>query len=352
MLGPAVLAQARGVGTANVGYPRATTPDHVVAALRSRPRDPLRSGGGKSMSEMRSAGDAPEIRPLAGALGAQVLGVDLSRDLDDGTSAIIRRAFVEHLVLYFPAGRPLDAGRLMALMRHFGELDDQPFAGSFRLPNVDGSPFVFGFVKEASDRKINLGGFWHADVTCRRHPHRAALLYCKQAPRTGGDTLFANQYLALEALSPGMRSMLSGLNAVHSSSMDYGRESARFAAVGRNHVPRPEDARFSTDTYDANANPGIEESVHPVVRIHPDTGRRYLFLNRAFTVRFEGMTQAESEPLLEFLWAHAARPEFTCAVRWQTDAVALWDNRCTQHYAVNDYFGERREMHRVAVHDA
>ena len=145
--------------------------------------------------------------------------------------------------------------------------------------------------------------------------------------------------------------MLEGMRAVHSSTMDYSGESARFAAVSRNHVPTAEDASFSGETYDANASPEIEEHIHPVVRVHSDTGRKYLFVNRAFTTRFENISHAESRPLLEFLWNHAARLEFTCRIRWRKYTSVVWDNRCAQHYAINDYFGERREMHRVAVHD-
>lgn len=289
--------------------------------------------------------------PLAGALGAEARGFDLSHPLAATEIDAIRAALWEHMVLVFPATAPLDADSLISFMRHFGEPDDQPFVGSFRLPNIGGNPYVFGFVKEASDRAINLGGFWHADVTCRARPHKAALLYCADAPEAGGDTMFANQYMAFETLSDGMKDLLRGLNAVHASTMDHGRETARFAATGKGHAPKPDDAHFSDEGYDANANPGLEEAVHPVVRVHSETGREHLYLNRAFTVRFEGMTVAESLPLLEFLWTHACRPEFTCRVRWHRDAVVLWDNRCCQHYAINDYFGQRREMHRVAVHE-
>ena len=292
-----------------------------------------------------------QVHPIAGALGAELHGLDLRHRLDDESLLALRQAFVDHLVLYVPGTGSLAAEHLTGLMQHFGELDDQPFAGSFRLPTIGGNPYVFGFVKEADDRAINLGGFWHADVTCRQRPHKAALLYAAHSPTRGGDTMFANQYLAFESLSNGMQHMLRRLNAVHSSNMDHGREAARFAAVGPNHAPRPSDARFSDRTYQASANPNHEETVHPVVRVHPDTGREYLFVNRAFTVRFEDMTMQESLPLLEFLWDHASRPEFSCRVRWRTGAVALWDNRCVQHYAINDYYGERREMHRVAVHD-
>ena len=294
---------------------------------------------------------ALSINPIAGAIGAEVDGFDLNQRVNDATFETIRAAFLVHQVLVIRGKAPVGSEPIIAFMRRFGEPDADPFAGSFRLPNIDGNPYVFGFVKEAQDRKINLGGFWHADVTCRQRPHKAGLLYCAEAPSAGGDTMFSNQYLAFETLSAGMRAMLEGIRAVHSSTMDYGRESARFAEVSRDHAPTIEDASFSSDTYDANANPDIEEYIHPVVRLHPDTGRKYLFVNRAFTTRFENMSHEESLPLLEVLWNHAVRPEFTCRVRWRKYTSVVWDNRCAQHYAINDYFGERREMHRVAVHD-
>lgn len=291
------------------------------------------------------------IQPVAGAIGAEIRGVDLSQPLSDAVFEVIYKAFLDHLVIFFPGHHALEAGHLMGLMERFGEIDDQPFAGPFRLPNVDGNPKVFAFAKEATDAALNLGGFWHTDVTCREKPHKAGLLYCAEAPSAGGDTMFANQYLAYETLSDGMKEWLAELKAVHSSTMEAGGESARFASVGRGHAPRPEDARFSNLTYTSRANPAIQEAEHPMVRVHPETGRKHLYVNRGFTIRFSGMTSAESRPMLEYLWSHACRPEFTCRYRWQRNAVAIWDNRCTQHYAVNDYFGERRVMHRVAVHE-
>ncbi len=280
-----------------------------------------------------------EIRPVAGALGAEMLGIDLRDSLTNAQVAVIREAFVEHLALLFPGTGPLSAQNLMALAGHFGELDAEPFVGPFKLPTVD-DPHVFVFSKEATDRALNLGGFWHADVTYRARPHGAGLLYAKDCPSRGGDTMFANQYLAFESLSPGMQRMLEGLNAVHSSAMEYGDEAARFAAVTKDHVPDSGDRKFSNVTYARPDNLEIEENLHPVVRVHPDSGRKHLFVNRGFTTRFENMTKEESAPLLEFLWQHACRPEFTCRFRWHKNAVVLWDNRCTHHCALNDYYGD------------
>ena len=292
-----------------------------------------------------------EISPLAGGLGAEILGLELSDAIDDEACEQVKRALRDYQALVIRGTQALGGEKLVAFMRRFGTPDDQPFTGSFRLPHVDDNPYVFGFVKEGHDRQMNLGGFWHADVTCRQRPHKMGLLYCADAPSVGGDTLFSNQYLAYESLSSGMKELLLRLRAVHSSAIDYGREPAYLGAVGKDHAPLRGDAEFSNEAYDATANPDIEQTTHPVVRWHPDTGRPHLFVNRAFTNRFEGMTREESRPLLEFLWRHAERPEFTCRVRWRTHTTVLWDNRCVLHYALNDYFGERREMHRVAVHD-
>ena len=177
-----------------------------------------------------------------------------------------------------------------------------------------------------------VGNLWHSDESFLPQPALGSLLYMIECPEVGGDTMFANQYAAYEALSPGMREMLSGLNAVYSDASLQQRNAGRALKV----KPGSQDR-------------DIYESVHPVVRTHPETGRKSIFVNRPFTIGFENMTEAESKPLLEFLFAHCARPEFTCRFRWEKGSVAFWDNRCLMHYALNDYPGERRYMHRVTV---
>ncbi len=226
----------------------------------------------------------------------------------------------------------------------------EPFVYPFKLPTVEGHPEILNNVKEAKDGAINLGGFWHADVTYRERPHKLAVMYAKEAPRHGGDTMFANQYLAYETLSPGLQRMLRGLKAVHTSAMPYGGESARFASVSRHRAPKIEDRSFAAAIYDKACAPATETE-HPVVRTHPETKRKSLYVNRGFTVRFSGMTDGESAPLLEYLWNHASRAEFTCRYRWSANDVVVWDNRCTLHYALNDYYGQRRVMQRIAVHE-
>jgi len=301
------------------------------------------------------AGDAKssklELEPLAGGIGVRVLGLDLSHPIPDAVFAEVYRALLDYLVVFIPNRRPLSPEQHRAFAARFGEVDEAPFSYPFKTPTVEGHPEILMNVKEASDRSINVGGFWHADVTYRERPHKAAVLYAKEAPPFGGDTMFANQYLAYESLSPGMQRMLDPMSAEHTSGMLYGGESARFASVSRTQAPRPEDRKFSQSLH-TNAEK-VEElrCEHPVVRTHPETGRKALYVNRGFTARFANMTIEESRPLLEFLWQHASRPEFTCRYKWSQDDVGVWDNRCVLHYALNDYSGQRREMHRISVHE-
>jgi len=192
-------------------------------------------------------------------------------------------------------------------------------------------------VKEPTDRD-NIGDVWHSDISFLARPSLGAVLYALEVPAVGGDTLFANQYLAYETLSNGMKEMLAGLRARHSDRMLSDRES-----VERRNATR------STKIAAAAAGQTPIENLHPVVRTHPETGRKSLYVNRAFTIGFENMTEAESRPLLEFLYDHSGRPEFTCRFRWRKGSIAFWDNRCLLHYALNDYPGQRRYMHRITV---
>jgi taurine dioxygenase len=300
------------------------------------------------------AGDARklkfEICPIAGALGAEILGPDLNQPISDSMFADIYRALLDHLVIFFRNQRPISPQQQTAIAAHFGEVDMQPaFNQLFDVPSIKDHPQFVVNVKEAGDRTLNVGGFWHADVTYRDRPHKVAVLYAHDVPPYGGDTMFANQYLAYETLSPGMKQMLSELRAVHGSDMRYGQENARFASVSRTNAPRPEDRKFSGTPGDYGT--ALVESEHPVVRTHPETGRKCLFVNRGFTSRFVGMTGEESRVFLEYLWNHATQAEFTCRYRWAPHDIGIWDNRCVLHYALNDYSGARREMRRVSVHE-
>ena len=272
-----------------------------------------------------------EVRPLTGALGAELFGVDLSEDLPDEAIAEIRAALLRHLVVFF-RGQRLAPERHRAFGRRFGELHIHEY-----VKGMDDFPEVMRVVKTEADR-FNFGGTWHSDVSYHATPPLGSILYALEVPATGGDTLFANQYLAYETLSDGTRDLLEGRRAVHSAEAIYGAAGAfdgRYKS-GAGMAVRETPAAF-------------DESEHPVFRTHPETGRKALYVNGNFTTRLSGMTAEESAPILQRLHAHATIPDFCCRFRWEAGSVAFWDNRCVQHYAVNDYAGKRRVMHRVTV---
>ena len=269
-----------------------------------------------------------EVQPLTGALGAEIHGPDLNADLDDATVAAIRRALLDHCVVFFRDQR-FDADRHKALARRFGEI--------FIHPNYKGTgpdPEIVDIRREPCDLRI-VGEEWHTDTTMMPEPPMGAILYAIEVPPYGGDTLFANQYLAYESLSDGMKRLLEGLRAVHSDRKVAGPQ-AGLNAYRATKVR--EDAAWQETV-----------SVHPVVRTHPETGRRLLFVNHSYTIRFDGMTEAESAPLLGHLLDHGHRPEFTCRFRWAAGSVAFWDNRCVKHLAVHDAGRFRRIMRRVQI---
>jgi taurine dioxygenase len=273
-----------------------------------------------------------EIRPMAGALGADIVDVDLSRPLDETTFGAIERALHEYLVI-FVHGQTLTPEQHLALTRRFGPISRSPY-----IKHMDAYPDIIAVLKEAGERKIStFGNAWHSDFSFLEEPPMGSVLYAREVPSHGGDTLFANMYAAYEALSPGLRRVLDGLNAIHTGK-PYG-----IGGV-------PQDLAVSRSIGIERNNPEADREIaHPVVRVHPATGRRALFVNSIYTTRFEGMTAAESRPLLDFLYAHATQPEFTCRLRWRAGDLAVWDNRCTMHYAVNDYDGQRRLMHRTTI---
>jgi taurine dioxygenase len=197
-------------------------------------------------------------------------------------------------------------------------------------------PQIIEVRKEPEDKR-NFGGGWHTDVSYLERPALGSVLYAREVPETGGDTLFANQYLAYEALSDGMKRMLEGMIAIHSARRPYGVNAARA------FDPGPSSMSFH---FSETAHAEVE---HPVVRTHGETGRKTLYVNGTFTTRFKGMTEEESAPLLHYLFQQAVRPEFTCRFRWRRNSIAFWDNRCVQHNAINDYHGARRVMHRVTI---
>ncbi len=267
--------------------------------------------------------------PIAGALGAEISGVSLSDELSDSVIAKIRNALLDHLVIFF-RDQKLTPEQQIAFARRFGPLEEHDFVKG--LPD---HPEIIRVVREADETSLNFGGAWHSDVTHQECPALGSVLYALDVPPYGGDTLFSNQYLAYETLSPGMQQMLAGLTAIHTARGPFGPE-----------------GRSKTNWQSMQVEPSakaLEEMEHPVVRTHPETGRKGLFVNKTFTVRFKDMTEQESSPLLEYLFKHASHEGFTCRFRWTPGAVAFWDNRAVLHYALNDYSGHRREMHRVAI---
>jgi len=291
-----------------------------------------------------SSRDSFDVTRVAGALGAEVRGIDLSTAMSDRDFDQLYDAFIEHLVLFLP-DQHLTPQALVDFAGRFGEIVPTRFEPPFDTPMIDGFPEIYLVAKEADSPSANIGGFWHADVTYRERPNLASVGYVTEAPDFGGDTMYSNLYLAYETLSPGMQRLLDGLSAVHASNMPHAHRELRSASVDRHHAPQASDMTLEFKDLEKE----LVESVHPVVRRHPDSGRKLLYLNRGFTSRFVDMTERESLPLLEFLWAHMERPEFTCRYRLQQHGVVIWDNRSLLHYALNDYYGQRRVLQRVSI---
>jgi taurine dioxygenase len=264
------------------------------------------------------------VRPVSGALGAEIEGVNAAQTLPDEVIVEIRQALLDHLVVFF-RGQKLTPTQQLAFARRFGEPMEYP-----QLKGLPECPLITPVVKLEHER-VNFGGIWHSDTTYLERPPMASMLYAIETPPYGGDTLFANQYLAYETLSDDLRERLAGLVGINASTKaDASRtREDRLRAAGLDHK--------------------VLVGEHPVVRTHPETRRRALYVNVGHTTHFRGWTQAESEPLLGFLFAHQVRPELTCRFSWQPGSIAFWDNRCAQHNPVNDYHGFKRVMHRVTL---
>jgi taurine dioxygenase len=269
-----------------------------------------------------------DVQPIAGALGAEIAGVDVAQELDDAVISDIRRALLDHGVIFF-RDQKLDVDRHEAFTRRFGEIFVHP-----NYKGVSADPEIVDIRREPGDKKI-VGEDWHTDTTMSQEPPMGAILYAIDVPPYGGDMLFANQYLAYDSLSDGLKRTLEGLKAVHSDRMVAGPQ-AGMNAQRSTKVREDSDWRETIN-------------VHPVVRTHPETGRKLLFVNRSYTVGFEGWTEAESKPLLDYLMEHGHRPEFTCRFRWASGSIAFWDNRCTKHLAVHDAGPFRRIMRRTQI---
>lgn len=265
------------------------------------------------------------VRRIAGALGAEVSGVDLRRPMDKGAARALRQVFLDHQVIFF-RDQDLSLDQYMRFARAMGTPIEYPF-----VKGLDGYPCIIE-VKKLEHERVNFGGIWHSDTTYLEHPPMASMLLAREIPAYGGDTLFSNQYLAWESLSTPMQRMLNGLVAINSSA--------------KADVSRTREDRIRSDGKAASTE---YRAAHPLVRTHPETGRKALYVNVAHTIGIEGMSDAESQALLHFLHEHQNKVEFTCRFVWQRHSLAFWDNRCTQHNPINDYHGFRRVMHRITL---
>ncbi len=271
-------------------------------------------------------GSGITIHKIAGAIGAELSGVDLARELSNETIAEIRQAWLEHVVIFF-RDQNITSAQYLAFAERFGKPVEYPF-----IRGLDGFPVITPVIKLEHER-INFGGMWHSDTTYLELPPMATILAARELPPHGGDTMFANQYLAYDALSEGLKRTLDGLIGISSSAK---------ADVSKSREDRVADSPT------AHAHE-VLEAEHPVVRMHPETGRKSLFINGGHTVRFKGWTEEESAPLLDYLHRHQVRPEFTCRFQWRPGSIALWDNRAALHFPVNDYHGYKRVMHRITL---
>ena len=267
------------------------------------------------------------VKRVSGALGAIISGVDLREPLSAALAADIRGALLEHQVIFF-RDQPLSPQQYLAFARAMGEPVEYPF-----VKGIEDYPEIIE-VKKLEHERTNFGGIWHTDTAYLECPPMGSMLLAREIPPYGGDTLFANQVMALDALSPTLRGVLEGLRGVNSSAK---------ADVSRTR----EDRIKGGDGRDDARKEYVAE--HPVVRTHPETGRKSLYVNTAHTVRFAGMTEEESAPLLRYLHEVQIRPEFTCRFAWEPGSIAFWDNRCALHNPVNDYHGFRRLMHRITL---
>lgn len=265
-----------------------------------------------------------DVHPVSGALGAEITGVDISLPLDAEVVSEIRKALLNHLVIFFQ-NQVITPQQQLNFAVQFGVPMEYP-----QLKGLPECPLVTEVIK-LEHETMNFGGVWHSDTTYLQQPPMASMLYAIEIPPYGGDTLFSNQYMAYETLSDGLKKTLSELVAVNTSS-------------------KPEVSMTREDRMrEAGMELNILSASHPAVRTHPETGSKALYVNKAHTTHFKDWTELESKSLLEFLFHHQVRTEFTCRFSWEKNSLAFWDNRCVQHNPVNDYQGFRRIMHRVTI---
>lgn len=265
-----------------------------------------------------------EVRKVTPRIGAEIHGVDLSQPLDEATAQAIRDALTENQVIFF-RDQDITLDQHKAFGRLFGDLHIHPAA-----PAPEGHPEVFRI--HADEHSTHIAGeAWHTDVSCDAEPPMGSILRLHTVPESGGDTLFASMYAAYDGLSPTMQEFLCGLTAVHSGE----------------HVYR---GRYSNKEGETDSSRGdIPVSEHPVIRTHPVSGRRGIYVNYGFTIRIKELSQTESDALLRFLFDHVSKPDYQVRFRWRPNSIAFWDNRCTQHLALWDYYPQVRSGYRITI---
>jgi taurine dioxygenase len=266
------------------------------------------------------------VSPVSPLIGAEISGIDLSAPLDAEVIAEIQQALLTYLVIFF-RDQSLEPDQLKTAATQFGTPVPYPF-----VDGIDGFPEIIEVLKLPGEQE-NFGGVWHSDTAYLQSPTMGAMLFANEIPPIGGDTLFSNMYTAFEQLSPGLQGFLSGLNAL-------------------NDADKSEVAQTRVNRIAGSTNPRPQKNlkaIHPVVRTHPETNRKLLYINRAHTTRFEGMSRMESDGLLDYLFEIQSRPEYGCRFRWRNGSLAFWDNRACLHYPLNDYPGQRRLMHRISL---
>lgn len=267
------------------------------------------------------------VRRIAGALGAEISGINLSDNLDEEVIGELKQALANHLVIFF-RDQEMTREQHKAFAARFGKLHRHPV-----IKGPEGDPDLLILANDGTARARTDS--WHSDVSSDEFPPLGSVLYAREIPEAGGDTMWANCYLAYETLSTAMQEFLGGLTATHSAIGLFGKKLSQLVKL--------DDAEASK----LRAN--LEPVHHPVVRTHPVTGRKSLYVNSGFTQCIDGLSEKESTALLEFLYAHQASPNFTCRFNWREGSVAFWDNRCTLHFALSDYFPEKRHMERYTV---
>ncbi|CAN5692478.1 TauD/TfdA family dioxygenase [soil metagenome] len=267
-----------------------------------------------------------QVKKIAGSLGAELSGISLAEGLNAAQAAEVRQALLDNLVIFIRR-QDLTPVQFLNFAKAMGEPIEYPF-----VKGLDGFPHIIE-VKKLEHEKVNFGGIWHSDTTYLEEPPMGSMLLSREVPPYGGDTMFANQYAAYDGLSDTMKKLIDGLTGISSSA--------------RADVSRTREDRIKEGGKESA--PKEYQAEHPVVRTHPETGRKALYVNVAHTAGIKGMTTEESTPLLEFLFRHQVKPEYTCRFAWEPNVIAFWDNRCAQHNPVNDYHGFRRVMHRITL---